>query len=134
MNSINKYFKDKKDLNTPATDNEIVDLEKRLETNFPYDYKIFLKEINGFEGEIGESYVRLIGVSDIEEYTNDYCSGFYPGKVCIGTNGGGELFVIDKGNENLKYGVVPAIGDPDDYIELGDTFDKFIDRISEGIF
>ena len=36
----------------------------------------------------------------------------------------GELFVIDKGNRNQKYGVVPAIGDKDDYIELGDTFEK----------
>lgn len=134
MNSINKYFKDKQELTIPATDKEIIDLEKRLEVNFPDDYKLFLKEVNGFEGEIGESYVRLVGVSDIEEYTTDYCADFYPDKICIGTNGGGELFVIDKRNEKAKYGFLPAIGDMEDYIELGDTFDKFISRLSEGIF
>src|SRR5689334_4496105 len=130
MNTILKYFKDKQK-NTPATDMEILDLERRLGTNFPDDYKLFLKQINGFEGTIGESYLRLNRLEEIEECTLDYCSRFYPDKVCIGTNGGGELFVIDKGNENQKYGVVPTIGDMDDYIELGDTLDKFIGRLND---
>ena len=134
MDAIEKYFKDGRELNGAATVREITDLEKRLGTNFPDDYKSFLTQINGFEGTIGKSYVRLHGVEEIEECTLSYCSEFYPDKICIGTDGGGELFVIEKTNRNQKYGVVPAIGDTNDYIELGDTLDKFLRRLSDGLF
>jgi hypothetical protein len=90
--------------------------------------------MNGYEGVVGESYVRLVSTSELEEFTDIYCSEIYPDKICIGTNGGGEVFVIDRTHKKQKYGVVPAIGDESDYIELGDSLDGFLKRLFEGTF
>jgi len=134
MDIFEKYFRGIKELNASTTDKEISDLEKRLGTKLPDDYKSFLKRLNGFEGTIGQSFVRLNSVEEIEIYTRDYCSEFYTDKVCIGTDGGGELFVVDKGVSNQKFGIVPAIGDENDYVELGDTLDKFFSQLNDGTF
>jgi len=134
MDIIEKYFRGARELNTPTTDKEISDLEKRLGTKLPDDYKSFLKKLNGFEGTIGQSYVRLNSVEEIENYTRDYCSEFYNDKVCIGTDGAGELFVVGKGDSSQKFGIVPTIGDENDYVELGDTLDKFFGQLNDGTF
>lgn len=134
MNSFEKYFKDGLNSADSTSDKELTDLESRLNTKLPDDYKSFLKKINGFEGFLGQSYVRLVGTNDIVEFTDLYCSEIYPDKICIGTNGGGEVFVIERNDKKQKFGVAPAIGDERDYIELGDTLDKFLGRLYDGSF
>jgi hypothetical protein len=133
MNSFEKYFNDRKESNNPTTDKEIIDLETRLNSKLPDDYKQFLKKINGYEGFLGQSYVRLVSVKELEEFTDIFCSEIYPDKICIGTNGGGEVFMIEKADKQ-QYGVAPSIGDERDYIGLGDTIDKFLDRLYNGTF
>ena len=134
MDIIEKYFRGARKLSAPTTDKELSDLEKRLGTKLPDDYKSFLKKLNGFEGKIGKSYVRLNSVNEIEKYTHDYCSEYYTDQICIGTDGGGELFVVDRGDSDQRFGIAPAVGDENDYVELGDTLDKFFSQLKDGTF
>jgi len=133
VDRFNEYFGEMRRTDALICDEEISALELRLKTKFPDDFRLFLKRVDGYEGFVGKSYVHLAGVNDMEELTDAYCSESYPDKICIGSDGGGEVFVLDRSGSNQRFGVVPAIGEENDYIELGDTFSRFLDRLYQGI-
>lgn len=132
---IRKYFPNadvagnKNEFNLPATNDQIVNLENQLEIEFPNDYKEFLKFTNGFEGLVNEFVVRFVPVEQIYQSTQDTCSEFFPWAIYIGTNGNVEMFVIDKRQTPYQFGLLPYIADDNDFIPLGDTFEKFIERL-----
>ena len=39
------------------------------------------------------------------------------------------MYVIDKRSEKLQFGLLPCIGDDNDFILLGDTFEEFIKHL-----
>lgn len=130
---IKKYFHDtddnKKQFNSPATSEQIVSLENQLKIELPHDYKEFLKFTNGFEGFVNEFFVRFAPVDQIYQSTQDNCAEFFPWAIYIGTNGNVEMFVIDKRQTPYQFGLLPFIADDNDFIPLGDTFEKFIERL-----
>jgi hypothetical protein len=129
---IKKYFAGVPDFTnrfySPANGEEIEVAEEMLEISFPADYKNFLLHSDGFEGFIGDNYLRLIPVGYIYENTQDYCSESRPWAIYLGTNAGGEMVVLDKRKEPCEFGMLPYLGDDEDFIALGDTFEKFILR------
>jgi len=130
---IKKYFHDTANntngFNLPATDQQILDLENQLSTILPSDYKDFLKFTNGFVGTVNEFSVEFDPVETIYQNTQSSCADFFPWAICIGTNGGGEMFVIDKRQTPYQFGLLPNIADENDFLPLGDTFEKFIQRL-----
>ena len=130
---IKKYFHDTVDkaneFNTPATDRQISELENQLALELPTDYKDFLKITNGFAGIINQFVVHFDPVEEIFQSTQDNCTEFFPWAIYIGTNGGGEMFVIDKRQTPYQFGLLPNIADENDFLPLGDTFEKFIQRL-----
>ncbi len=131
---IQKYFNDKLTADDfveenifypPADLNTIVDVEKLLDIKLPQDYKDFLSISNGYNGTLGQSYTRLTKVEEIVENTNGYCKEFFPWAIHIGTDGGGEMYVLDTREKKIKYGAMPYIGEDKDFILLGDTFEEF---------
>ena len=66
-------------------------VEERLHIVFPEDYLEFLKWSNGGEGYIGENYVSLWKVEDLEVLNREYQIQTYlsKGYLGIGTDGGG---------------------------------------------
>jgi cell wall assembly regulator SMI1 len=130
---IKKYFHDTADnaneFNPPATDEQIAELESQLQIELPNDYKEFLKVTNGFAGTVNEFVVDFDPVDKIYQSTQDTCAEFFPWAVYIGTNGGGEMFVIDKRQTPYQFGLLPNIADENDFLPLGDTFEKFIQRL-----
>ena len=130
---IKKYFHDtvdrKNEFNFPATSEQIENLENQLKIEFPNDYKEFLKFTNGFEGSVNEFFVRFEPVELIYQSTQDICAEFFQWAIYIGTNGSGEMFVIDKRQTPYQFGLLPFIADDNDFIPLGDTFEKFIERL-----
>lgn len=131
---INKYFKEDADnvLFPPATDNQLNDLEKQLDLKLPNDYKDFLLTTNGFDGFIGDFYCDFASADNIIENTKINCAEYFPWAIYIGTNGNLEMYVIDKRVNPIIFGLLPNIGSTDDFIPLGDTFDKFIKRLYDG--
>jgi cell wall assembly regulator SMI1 len=133
---IAKYFHDTagtvNELNSPATDEQISQLENQLQIDLPGDYKEFLKQTNGFAGVANEFVVDFDPVEKIYQSTQDTCAECFPWAIYIGTNGGGEMFVIDKRQIPYQFGLLPYVADYNDFIPLGDTFEKFIQRLYFG--
>lgn len=113
----------------PAAPEDISNVEKALSVIFPADYLAFLQHTNGYDGNVGQSYARFIPVDQIEEYTSNYGKDIFPWIVCIGTDGGNEMYVIDKRSEPLQFGLLPFIGDEKDFIALGHTFESFVKHL-----
>ncbi|MFT3824003.1 MAG: SMI1/KNR4 family protein [Chitinophagaceae bacterium] len=130
-----KYFPEidvdgnKNELNLPATNEEIASLERQLEIELPDGYKSFLKFTNGFEGLINEFVARFDPADQIYQSTKDTCAEFFPWAIYIGTNCNVEMFVIDKRQIPFQFGLLPFIAHEDDFIPLGDSFEKFIERL-----
>ncbi len=131
---IKKYLEspDQSDPNLfypPADLKAITEIEKYLGIKFPQDYKDFLLHSNGFDGFVGESAVSLNNITNIRTYTDGYCSEFFPDLIHIGTNGGGEMYVISKATSKLTYGIIPYISMPEDLIPLGEIFEEFLKHL-----
>lgn len=104
-------------------------LENQLGIEFPGDYKVFLKFTNGFEGLINEFVVQFLPVDQISKSTQDACAKFFPWAIYIGTNGNLEMFVLDKRKVPYQFGLLPYIAKDNDFLPLGDSFEKFIDQL-----
>ena len=130
---IKKYFHDtennKNEFNSPATSEQIASLEKQLGVELPNGYKEFLKFTNGFEGFVNKFVVKFASVDQIYQSTQDTCAAFFPWAIYIGTNRNVEMFVIDKRQAPYQFGLLPFIADDNDFIPLGDSFEKFIKRL-----
>lgn len=135
---IQKYFSDAQSemmytethtFNLPTELEVIEKVEKELNIKFPQDYKDFLLIANGYEGVLGQSYVQLIKVEEVVKYTEMYGGEFFPWAIYLGADGGNEMFVLDKREDQLRFGVMPFIGDDQDFIPLGNTFEEFAKRL-----
>lgn len=103
-------------------------IEKINEVLLPKDYVEFMKKHNGGEGDIGETWLILYPLEELQEINDDYeIEQFLPNHIIIGSNGGGELYGIDgKGN----YFNVPVLIDEDDVALLGTDIEFLPDRIN----
>lgn len=130
---ILKYFHDIGDnhneFNGPATEEQIDKLQMQLGVALPNDYKDFLLFSNGFEGEVGQFVVIFEEVDRIYDTTQITCADFFPWAIFIGSNGSGEMFVIDTRKMPYQFGLLPYISSENDFLPLGDTFEKFIQRL-----
>ena len=133
MDLIVKYFHDtegcKNEFNPPATEEQIHEAETQLNFKFPDDYKEFLRITNGFDGFVNNWYVVLESTENIYERHSGFCAEFFPWAINVGGDGGGEMFVIDTRTFPFQYGVLPCIAAEEDFIPLGNTFEKFISRL-----
>jgi len=113
------------EFNTPYSGDFI---EKINEVVLPKDYVEFMKNHNGGEGDVGETWLILYPLEELQEINDDYeIEKFLSGHIIIGSNGGGELYGIDnKGN----YFNVPALIDEDDVSLLGTDMEFLPDRIN----
>ncbi len=133
MSFIEKYFinEEGEGFNPPATAQQIAALENELGLVLPQDYKTFLLTMNGYEGVIGESYVVFEPVERIVECTKESSTQFFPWTIYIGGNGGLEMFVMDTRTTPFSFGLLPSIGDENDFIPSG-TFKQFLSRLKDG--
>ncbi|MDB5276122.1 MAG: hypothetical protein JWR61_1077 [Ferruginibacter sp.] len=124
---ISKFF--------PAADlDNIKQVEKLLAIKFPEDYIAFLRRTNGYNGKVGQSYSIFLQVEQIERYTKEYGGEIFPWIVFIGTDGGNEMYVIDTRDDKMNFGILPYIGDKNDFISLGSTFEIFVDHLYHNDF
>ena len=103
--------------------------EKIYDVVLPIDYIEFMKKHNGGEGDIGQTWLILYPLEEIQKINDDYeIEEFLPGHIIIGSNGGGELYGIDgKGN----YFNVPVLMDENDITLLGTDMELLPDKINE---
>lgn len=104
-------------------------IKKINEVELPEDYVEFKKKHNGGEGDIGEAWLVLYSLEELQEINDDYeIEQFLPDHIIIGSDGGGELYGIDgKGN----YFNVPVLMDENDITLLGTDMELLPDKINE---
>ena len=101
--------------------------------DIPNEYKEFMELNNGGEGNIGQNYLYLWKIENIEQLNKDYDIQKYLGKNCyaFGTDGGDKCYCFDKNNGNkiIKCG----LGDLD-YNEIkiiANSFTEFIGKLDK---
>ena len=114
------------EFNGPYDGNDIIKINDVV---LPMSYVEFMRTHNGGEGDIGETWLVLYPLDELQDLNEDYeIEQFLPGHIIIGSNGGGELYGIDnKGN----YFNVPMIMDEKDITFLGTDIELLPDRINE---
>ena len=95
----------------------------------PKQYVGFMKKHNGGKGDIGETWLELYPLEELQEINDDYCiEDFLPNHIIIGSNGNGELYGIDNSG---NYFNVPIMIDKEDVTILGDNIDLLPDKIND---
>lgn len=95
----------------------------------PVQYLCFMKKHNGGKGDIGETWLELFPLEELQEINDDYyIEEFLPNHIIIGSNGNGELYGIDG---NGIYFNVPIMIDESDITFLGDDIDLLPDKIND---
>lgn len=93
----------------------------------PEDYLAFMKEHNGGEGEIGETYLVLFPLEELGTVNDNYdTENILPDCAIIGGDGGGELYGV---TADGRYFNVPAIMDKEDVTYLGSSMKRFIEGV-----
>ena len=95
----------------------------------PQQYIDFMLLHNGGEGDLGETWFILYPMEELEEINEDYeVAKYLPGRIIIGSNGGGELYGIDsEGN----YFNVPEMMDEEDITFFGTDLNQLPNKINE---
>lgn len=95
----------------------------------PKQYIEFMQKHNGGEGDIGETWFVLFPLEELQEINDAYeIEEFLPGHIIIGSNGGGELYGIDKDG---NYFNVPALIDEDDVRLLGTDIESLPEKVND---
>ena len=133
MNESMKKMLHDVELNNPAEKEEIEKVEKELSIVFPKNYKNFMIESNGLEGEIGEiSYLVIWSIDEIIELNEEYeVEEYMPNLIYFGSDGGDMAYAFDKEN-NMEIIEIPfdSIHIEDKEL-LGKNFEEFIQNLFE---
>lgn len=99
------------DLNEPADEKEIKELENTLGYTLPIEYREFMLYSNGAEGELGaESYLVIWPIEDIISLNEAYnVSQYTPGILYFGSDGGDTAYAFDTRNEAKTIIEIPFI-------------------------
>ncbi|APC40571.1 SMI1/KNR4 family protein [Clostridium estertheticum] len=129
MDESTKKYLTKINLNSSTTREVLQRTEQGLNIEFPLDYRLFIEEFNGAEGEIGpNSYVVFWSLIDIIEL-NEACgvNEFAPGLVLIGSDGGA-AYAFDNRDDSKAIVEVPFIGmELDEVKTCANTFLEFLE-------
>lgn len=120
------------DVNPPAADELLNDVETKLNISFPEQYKKFMLVSNGAEGIVGQnSYLAIWPIEQIVQLNEEYAiNKFTPGLVYFGSDGGGMAYAFDYRLEDS-----PIIEFPFESIKIedakfcGKTFVEFLKNL-----
>jgi hypothetical protein len=117
---------------TPASDSDMTRTSEALSFALPDDYREFLNRYSdGGEGRVGDSYLVLWSVADLQELNDAYSvAEFAPGLVLIGTDGGGEGIGFDTRRTTPPVVSVPLVGmSLNDARVLARSFTEFLQKL-----
>jgi len=122
--------------NPPVNNLAIEDFNLKTGLELPLNYINFLKIANGGEGFIGNSYISLWKIEELQELNVAYQVGEYaPGLLLIGSDMGGEAFAFDMTTRPWPLVRVPFVGMSRNSIEiLAADFRSFLEFLFKQIF
>lgn len=97
------------ELNKPADETKITEVENQIGVQLPIQYKQFMLYSNGAEGELGEnSYLVIWPIEEIISLNEAYSVNQYtPGILYFGSDGGDIAYAFDIRNENVTIVEIP---------------------------
>jgi hypothetical protein len=119
-------------LNVPTTREALAGLESKLRIKLPNQYINFMMQSNGAEGSIGNSYLVIWPIENIEQLNVDYAvNEFTPGLVYFGSDGAGMAYAFDNREENTTIVEFPFESIHIEDAKLrGKTFLEFLQHIN----
>jgi hypothetical protein len=113
--------------NLGVSDAVIDKFELSTSLRLPRDYGDFLRRCNGGEGFVGDDYVMLWRLEDIETFNHEYqVDEYLPGFLLIGSSGGGEAYCFKTGDGSWMVGRVPFVGMSERrFVTLAASFSEF---------
>ncbi len=120
---------------TTPTKTEIPDIEQLVQFQLPQDYKYFLQEYTGFEGNIGREYLGIWDLDELIELNSAYeIPAMLSRTLAIGSNLGGECIALQLTLEgSFRVILIPFTSlNETDQIVIGDSFTDFFVRLMNG--
>lgn len=120
--------------NSFSSKKAIKGVELEIDMIFPTQYREFMLETNGAEGNIGQnSYLAIWSIEEIVPLNIDgKVEEFTPGLVQFASDGGGMAYAFDKRDKEIS---IVAIPDDSIHIEdaefLGKTFQDFLQYLHD---
>lgn len=132
IGQTNKLF-ESFDIGSPAPQEAIISAEMALNAKLPNGYVNFLGHANGGEGLIGNSYLILWPVEQLQELNEAYnVKEFAPGLLLFGSSGGGEAYAFDMRIAGSPIVQVPFVGMAlKEVWEVAPTFEEFLKKLAE---
>ncbi|KNY30129.1 SMI1/KNR4 family protein [Pseudobacteroides cellulosolvens] len=126
----NKYFKDLDFGNhLSITIEDLKKVEDAVGISFPQQYKEFMLFSNGAVGEVGDSYLTIWELEDVEEFYEDCCKDNLDNIVLFASDGAKMGYGFDK-NKNEYIVSVPLDSLEIDYVGFcANTFHEFIEYL-----
>lgn len=108
-------------------------LERHLSISLPESYRRFMIRTNGCDGPVGELWIILYPAEHVAAETAKHrLSTQVEDAVFIGTDGGGEAYILDTRSNPAIFGSMPFIGDGlKDVSFASATLDDFVQSLSE---
>ncbi|MEE1113754.1 MAG: SMI1/KNR4 family protein [Eubacterium sp.] len=95
----------------------------------PEEYINFMRDHNGGEGDLGETWITIYALEELQQINDDYeVRDNLPGTVIFATGDGTEFYGVNKDGEYFN---VPETFDPKDITILTDEFDELPEKINE---
>jgi len=123
-------------ISTPASDEAIKSVSKKLGLTIPIDLINLYKTTNGFEGPIGEK--GYLAVYPIEELVDTnlkrwkYLCDVYPTIFIFGSDGGGSIYGYDTAPGKGLFVTIDPI--TEDIYDGGKTIDEFFENVDKYSF
>ena len=116
-----------------ATEQDLALFRETTGRKLPGDYLAFLRKCNGGEGFIGEEYLILWKLGELEEFNRDYeVRKYLPDVFLFGSNGGGEAYGFEINKLPWKIVRVPFVGMcPEDCETMANSFSEFLDVLEQ---
>ena len=97
--------------------------------SLPQSYIDFMNQHNGGEGDIGETWLSLYPLENLQEMNEIFgIEEFLPDRIIIGTNGGEEFYGL---NAEGKFFNVPSMFEEDCVTILCDNMEEFAEAVNE---
>lgn len=95
----------------PPAEAAVVDgLSASFGVKLPKDYTDFLREHNGGEGFIGDSYIIFFKAEELVDFNREYeVEKYAPGILLFASNGGGEAYGFDTHDVDMPIVRIPFI-------------------------
>ena len=109
-------------------------IEDYFSGKLPEDYILFLEKYLAFEGFINVEFVKLWAAEELIETNKGYeIQKYLPNTIGIGSNGSGEIIIIEFNETESSQIVLTPISFESEYnINIGESFTEFLVRLDNG--